>query len=418
MLPARRPTGSANRNKDIFMAKEICFFMQTPLTKRDHERFGIEILKSRGFKVTFLDMTRILNPAYVKKYQPPDPSDYEGIVAINTWRDLSKYLKENDIYLGVDLICSGEKNIFMYSALKKYNVRYASVHVNRTPDSPTGKDGKRAGFGEKLKKIRGYLRDPDIAKKAKEIMERLRLSLYASNIHKPAVILKGGRVESFRYPGAAKDAQVIHAHTLDYDLYLKHRLHDPGAVPKNAHIVFLDEYNPFHPDMITDGAAGLWLEPEAYYGGLIRFFSYMEEKTGLPVKIAAHPRSRYDLHPDYFKGRDVILGKTIELVFGARAVLAHASTSINFAVLYKKPVIFLTSDGIRKTSYASSIENFARQFNKKPINVDEDLEINLEGELRIDNSAYDRYRSDYIKSPGSPEKLFWEIVADSIGPSA
>ena len=68
--------------------------------------------------------------------------------------------------------------------------------------------------------------------------------------------------------------------------------------------------------------------------------------------------------------------------------------------------------------YALSIENFARQFNKKPINVDGDLKIDFEGEFRVDNSAYDRYRSDYIKSPGSPEKLFWDIVADSIGSKA
>ena len=392
--------------------------MQTALTIRDHERFGLEILRSRGFKVTFLDMTRILNPAFAGKYEPPDPSDYKGVVAINTWRDLSKYLKENPIYLGVDLICSGKNNIFMYNALKKYNIKYASVHVNRTPDSPTCGEGKRADFGQKLRRIRGYLKDRDVVKNAKEIMERLRLSFYASNIQKPAVIIKGGAAGSFRFPGAAKGAQVIDAHTLDYDLYLKRRTHDAGAVQKNDHIVFLDEYNPFHPDMMTEGGAGLWLDPEEYYGGLARFFSYVEEKTGLPVKIAAHPRSRYDLHPDYFKGRDVIIGKTIELVSGAKAVLAHASTSINFAVLYKKPIIFLTSNGIKKTSYDASISNFARQFGKKPVNVDGDLRTDIESELSVDAGAYDKYRADYIKSPGSPEKLFWEIVADNIGPSA
>jgi len=392
--------------------------MQTALTIRDHERFGLEILRSRGFKVTFLDMTRILNPAFAGKYEPPDPSDYKGVVAINTWRDLSKYLKENPIYLGVDLICSGKNNIFMYNALKKYNIKYASVHVNRTPDSPTCGEGKRADFGQKLRRIRGYLKDRDVVKNAKEIMERLRLSFYASNIQKPAVIIKGGAAGSFRFPGAAKGAQVIDAHTLDYDLYLKRRTHDAGAVQKNDHIVFLDEYNPFHPDMMTEGGAGLWLDPEEYYGGLARFFSYVEEKTGLPVKIAAHPRSRYDLHPDYFKGRDVIIGKTIELVSGAKAVLAHASTSINFAVLYKKPIIFLTSNGIKKTSYDASISNFARQFGKKPVNVDGDLRTDIESELSVDACAYDKYRADYIKSPGSPEKLFWEIVADNIGPSA
>ncbi|MFA5316231.1 MAG: hypothetical protein WC369_02270 [Dehalococcoidales bacterium] len=401
------------------MLKEICFFIQTPLTKRDYERFGVEILRSRGFKVTFLDLTGMLNPDYVNNYKPPDPSDYERVVPINKLLDLSKYLKENDICMGVDLICSGENGILisMYTELNKYDVKYASIQVNSTPDSPgCGVNVKRSCFGEKIKRARECLKHP--IKNVKEIRKRRRLSSYVKDAQRPVMIIKGGTAKTFRFPEAAKDTRLIYAHTFDYDLYLRRRLHGSGAVAKNSHFVFLDEYNPFHPDMLLSENEGFTLDPDIYYGKLGRFFSRIEEETGLPVKIAAHPRSRYDLHPDYFQGRDVILGSTIELVFDAKAVLAHASTSINFAVLYGKPIIFLTSNEINKTNYARSIENMSRQFNKRPINVDENMNIHLDDELRMDEGAYKEYYESYIKAPGTPEKPLWEIVADNIGAEA
>ena len=57
----------------------------------------------------------------------------------------------------------------------------------------------------------------------------------------------------------------------------------------------------------------------------------------------AHPRSNYEKHPELFKKYKIIKGKTIDLVKNSKLVLMHCSTSVNYAVIYKKPIIILDS---------------------------------------------------------------------------
>ena len=393
------------------MSKEICFLIETPLTRRDYERFGVEILRSRGFHVSFLDLTGILNPDYVKNYEPPDPSDYKDIVIMHTWHEVEDYLKNNRVFLAVELIGGASlKNISIYRILKKYNIKYASFCTNCPNYKSTS-----TGLSEMTKATYEKLNGLNIIDIARKVARKTRLAFNLLSVQHPALVLKGGRAQFSKLPKPSNGAKVVSAHALDYDLYLKHHSRIPGSSMKNNCIVFLDEYNPFHPDFMINKDDAFSLDPRTYYGGLNRFFSHIEKRMGLPVKIAAHPRARYDLHPDYFQGREVISGKTLELIFDAKDVLAHASTSINFAVLYRKPLIFLTSDEINATNYAILINNSAGQFAKKPVNVDGDPDIYVNSnDLQVDNDIYDKYYSNFIKIPGTPEKPFWEIVADNL----
>lgn len=396
------------------MIKEICFFIQTPLTKRDYDRFGSEVLQSRGFKVIFLDLTRIINPEYLNKYQPSDLSDFQNVVIFYSQKEVINYLKINNNFFGIDMITATVNSMFLYQALKRYNIQYASCYTNSIPlPIPTYKK-KDIDSIKKTKRILKHLMQGYIFNDIKEIFDKFLLLLFEDLFQPPAFVLLGGRSYSPILPKPTKDTKIIWAHTFNYDLYLKYKFHRPEPIVQGDYLIFLDEYFPFHPDSLISGSCKVSVSPQKYYGGLNRFFSYIETELGLPVVIAAHPSSRYDLYPDYFQGRKVIVGKTIELVYYAKVVLAHSSTSINFAVLYKKPIIFLTSDEIEKNNPGSFICNFAKQFNKEPINVDGELNLNLDEEFKIDEDRYALYCLNYIKVPGTPDKPLWDIVADYI----
>ena len=60
--------------------------------------------------------------------------------------------------------------------------------------------------------------------------------------------------------------------------------------------------------------------------------------------------------------------KTIHLIKNAEMVLTHASTALNFGVLYNKPIIFLTSNDYSIT-YKNSINFAAKALLKSPIDV-------------------------------------------------
>lgn len=365
--------------------KDICIFIETPLEKRDYERFGVEILRSRGFQVSFLDTTSIFNPDYIKNYQPATAIEDENIFRAKTIEDVQRYLANKSGVLGIDFMGRRNGNIFFYQLLKKFNIDYAAFYANCIPSgSPSVK-------GELRKLLMRYLPDKLL------------------KIQPPRFVLAGGKKCAERF--SKKGMEIIWAHTLDYDLFMKYK----SNVPKEGkYIVYLDEYYPFHPDLLVMGLPMPFIDPDKYYGALCRMFDHIERETGLPVIIAAHPRSRYEGLPDYFKGRKYEKGKTIELVAGADLVLAHSSTSINFAVLFRKPIIFSTTEELEAGRFRGLVLSFAGQLKKSVHNLDRDYDFSLENELKVDEKCYSDYTENYIKTRGTPEKPFWEIVADRL----
>ena len=47
--------------------------------------------------------------------------------------------------------------------------------------------------------------------------------------------------------------------------------------------------------------------------------------------------------------------------------ITHASTSINFAVIFGKPILFITTNRMKRTRYANEL--LSSWFNKIPLNV-------------------------------------------------
>ena len=84
----------------------------------------------------------------------------------------------------------------------------------------------------------------------------------------------------------------------------------------------------------------------------------------------------------------------------------------DFAVLYKKPVVFLSSSDY-SVNYKNSVHSFAKVLSKTPVDVSNPTNI-LTSFLEINDEAYKRYIDLFIKSPNTPQKFLWEIFADFI----
>ena len=94
------------------------------------------------------------------------------------------------------------------------------------------------------------------------------------------------------------------------------------------------------------------IDPERYFSSLNVYFARLEAVLGIRVVIAAHPKANYQA--TRFDGRTIIAGRTPELVRDADLVISHHSTSISYAVLAEKPIVFVyTSD--MKVAYDQTI---------------------------------------------------------------
>jgi len=111
----------------------------------------------------------------------------------------------------------------------------------------------------------------------------------------------------------------------------------------------------------------------------------------------------------------MVRGRTAEMVKKAGFVLLHNSTAINYAVLFRKPLIFLTTDRVNASIVEDpTIEWLASFFGKKAHNLDREVSVNFDEEMRIDEETYSRYKSYYIKKDGTEELPYWQIVANRL----
>jgi hypothetical protein len=204
----------------------------------------------------------------------------------------------------------------------------------------------------------------------------------------------------------------IYGHSLDYDLYLAHRhQHD---LKLSQYAVFLDEDMVYHSDYEHSSLTPPATE-SAYYGSMTKFFNQFERDAGIPIKVAAHPRSRYDLSPELFGKRCIEYGNTAQLVRDATIVLCHQSTSVSFAVLWRKPLIYLTTNEI-KSSFLGPRVSLCSSLLRAPLFNIDNLNVipPIESLAVINEPAYADYEEQYIKLPNTPEIPLWEIFSQYV----
>ncbi|ABE52496.1 hypothetical protein [Methanococcoides burtonii] len=379
--------------------KKLIYLLETPMNERDYKRFGIEILQQNGYEIQFWDVTPIVCPEdYETKLN--EPICLEDCILFTSLDDLKVTVSNLDSnYYIICLIAYRLKSFSVYNVLSKTKLAYCVAMNNALPSA----EHKRPSLLYRIK-------NSNFHQKIDFAFNRIPFKWFGI---KPAnLVLAGGAVSltNNTYP-IDETTEILWLHALDYDLYLD-ELSNPVEDTSEPG-VFLDSYLPFHPDFIRTGSPSPATADE-YYPLLHDFFNRIESTLDTHMVIAAHPRSRYEDHPNYFGEMPLIRGKTVELVRRSKFVITHNSTAINLAVLFRKPIIFVTTDELDRGWMGLDIESLASRFGKSPLNLNEPLSINWEKELSVNENAYLKYENDYIKRSNTQISKFWQIFADHI----
>ena len=115
-----------------------------------------------------------------------------------------------------------------------------------------------------------------------------------------------------------------------------------------------------------------------------------------------------------FKYGKIYHNRTAELIENSQVVLTHNSTSISFAVLFKKPLIFLTQNNftpaLKRNTY-----HLSKFFKKKTINMSDtyfDYARYLK-EKKINAKIYAMYKKGiFDKYKKIPKKQVMKIIYD------
>lgn len=390
----------------------IIVITEYPFNKRDNERFGIDILRHHSFDVEIWDITSYLHKKYEDKLLHEDPNNFPGLRLFSEKSDITDAIAQLDTQSLVLFIAGFDYHTcFILQGLSRKKIGYCIWGGITMPLPTPQKESLAERFFTCMKrgsalKIKGILQ---------HIINRFLLKHYTFfGIAPASIILLSGEksTEHYSYPVNEKTVK-LWTHYLDYDIYLEQKDQQVTSVKRTA--VFLDIYLPFHPDFLHSDTE-FPISPEEYYPKLCNLFSVLEKKFQIEIIIAAHPRSDYGNKPDYFCGRTIIKGETARLIKESVFVIVHSSTAVDFAVFYKKPVIFITTNEIQrlvtgKNLHGLYIRSVSSALGKELINIDQGYDFDWEKEMTIDEEAYRRYKNLYIKKEGTPEKPVWEIFS-------
>lgn len=382
-----------------FAINRIIFIIWTPFSQRDYNRFGVDLLRKNGFDVGIFDFTPFLNPDGFAECTPSDRIEFNNLCIFHSKKEAVRAINQlTKQCFVISLIPYHYKTYSIYRAISRKGIPYsATFNINALPLPPLNKRGPDILHNVKSGNFLNFLYS--------------KVPLQLLGVRSETLFVAGGMKSVRDNPLKTDATKVVWTHALDYDLFLDEKMTNTKPIGCE-YAVFLDEYAPFHPDYVHLKQAP-YVSPDGYFNALNRFFDNLEKKN-IEVIVAAHPRSQYEKHAPYFGDRQVIKSKTIKLVRDAAFVVLHASTAINYAVLFDKPVVFITTNALMASLEGPWIDAMASELGKRVHNLDESVAIDMDSERFVNKEIYRTYKNNYIKRDGTPELPFWQIVADEL----
>lgn len=397
------------------MISKVIFIICCPVREQEYDYLGIELLERNNYSVEIWNVMPIINPESFR-YQGDVTSAalVSGkYILISKKEDFESRISglDSNCFLFIQIGCS-LKTYFIYRAITRKKLRY----------------------GNDMNLLESYhiMGMNDISARArrvtvKKIIARMRWEWWLEFIFRfvrpyvisPSNLISRGGNKSLQFVDREKyiadsSTKTLLMHNMDYDAFLMQK--DKPKLDFNKNIaVFIDADPCFHPNYVRSNVKRT-ATPDVYFPELCDFFRKIEIKWDVEVIIAKHPRGSDEYAcKDYFQGRRIISHRTCELIANSQFVVLHTSMAIDFAVLFNKPAIFIITEQLQKGLDGLLINCQAHYFGKKPVNISSDKEVSeflREERLEIDEDIYNTYKDDVIKTPGTPEKLRWEIIID------
>jgi len=387
---------------------KIIYLIEQPLDERNFSRFGIQNWIDNGWHVEIWDLTPLAYPVVWQHFNESEHQlvSYDKYYPVMVKNDLSKLYKTHkaaDYFVDLTGISLNAIRV------KLYLIRTGAIRITcSNGDMPTldikknrVSTGKPASFTFSTL-ITVY----------KGVLEKIAYRLIR-HYFKSGISVVAGKQSLSEAQSGYSGRDIIKAHNFDFDMYLT--LSKLNSIPSNCNAVFIDQDLCFHPDF-QYGSGAAFVTPEHYFPTICQGLETISGFTGMQVKIAAHPRSTYSSQKvKVFRDIPIEYGKTAELIYNAKFIMCHFSTAVQLGVLFKKPIIFLTTDEFELSFISSYMRKLAGLLGKRVINLDSDLSIvNWGKELKVDSNKYDEYIDKYIKISGSDELPFWDIVLNHI----
>ena len=377
---------------------QFVYIVSELYSERDANRLGILKLIKLRYNVVVWDITKVIN----KSNNLEIIDRRKECIQINNRQELLSCIGGLSCqHVVIPFFSIDSKNIWIFKAINKNNLRYVVINTNIIPEA-------KLSFIQRLFNI---AKNTDLSTSSGMIFNYVLKSIPLKylGISQPSFYLTGGKVGiSYASGRISKSTRVINAHSMDYEIYMdmeKSSYCENKSLKK--YIVFIDQYWPDHTDIKYK-----FLNKGEYTKQLDRIFCHLETKYNLPVIIAGHPRR--PVESTDFYSREIVLCSTPQLIKNSELVISHYSTSLSFAALYHKPILFLNHSKL-PSYYLHTITLFANLLSQPMIYMNEFSSVKIDPNIwepAVDH--YSNYIENYVKTDMSDTKSMYEILADYI----
>lgn len=389
--------------------KTIVFLTIYPFNDDYALKYGFDILKKRGFDVVILN---ILNYIFDRKLIDRIPhynvlKPVYGIeqIRVESADELKKHIRAISGWKAAVLVLFPYMKLL--KVLKSEGIGYIQTFTNVAPHPYVKSKIFIRRIWNALKRLMG---NP-----VEYISESLvyRLPPYLLRIDYPQYVVFGSE-ESNYTPDTAK-TKVIHAHSFDYDRYLRNiQKPKPEYLPEGKYYVHIANHMwGLHDNVLLNIKAAV--RKDEYERSINYFFDYIENHTGNKIIIAAYPKATED--ENIYRGRP-FLYNTEQLIKYSSGVFCHYSGAIKFALIHKKPICFISLKKIHTIEYERNnfqVYTSALGAEINFIDNDDDIQKLLDnGIFYYNDTLYEDYVRKYITYNRSNSRLLWDIVADTL----
>jgi hypothetical protein len=377
------------------MNKKIIFLLYNPLDERNYKRFGFEILEKDGWDVGCW----IFFGKHYKKFENIEMfyKKKENFYFFKSFRDCLKRIKnlpssfyfvdfwEKDMinnFLRILMILKGGKMICIDTASYPYvyNLTYKSLILE----------------GVSFKKLIIFF------KNSLRIVKNKIINNFF--FPKPSYHFLPGSKEVKIGNSFFRNTLQIRTHNFNYDNFLNLK-NLPNDKKLNNIIVYIDQdYEGNYEYILTREKTPA--TKNFHWNSLKIFFSEISKLLDKKIVIAAHPRRKNGEKID--TENEIVFNQTANLIKHADLVIGHDSVALEYAVMFNKPIMFISTDEIEKNKQFLWIKKFAEEYGKEVININKPLNLNKDSILSYNKKIYETYFNKYIKFPGSSEKSFWQ----------
>lgn len=381
---------------------EVLLLVESPFGAYDAERFGLHA-ESQAIDWTVADLTALIKPEFWAAYGKGSSKDprVRVITSLDQFRELlaGRLFDVAIDEIGTSMDAKAARRMVIAKRLPRVRLRLGLLPGDLLIQRSLRErwTARRSQFGL-VRLVRNIL-----------LIVPRRIS---SKIPPPDIALGSGSETQKDVPS---NCPIIWAQSFDYE---KARILDASSGHQEfAGAVFLDQNLGYHPDQAHSSLQSP-VDVNRYYPQLREVFEVLE-RHGLDVSIALHPKAVSDDVGNLFGKRRVVRGSSQQLLRGASLVLCHASASVSYAVIWRKPVLFLSSNELERSWYHGHIHEMARILKRPILNIDElgsipahDLRSMID--RPVDESAYAEYEERFIRSKYSPDGGLWEIFANGL----